>query len=42
MPQKLPVDDFKWIKVFSEFDESLIKNSDKNSDKRYILEVDVE
>ena len=44
MPQKLPVDNFKWIKKddLFKFDESVIKNYDKNSDKGYILEVDVE
>ena len=44
MPQKLPVDNFKWIKKddLLKFDESVIKNYDKNSDKGYILEVDVE
>ena len=44
MPQKLLVDNFKWIKKddLLKFDESVIKNYDKNSDKGYILEVDVE
>ena len=44
MPQKLPVDNFKWIKKddLLKFDESVIKNYDKNSDKGYILEADVE
>ena len=44
MSQKLPVDDFKWIEKdnLSKFDEKFIKYYDGNSDKRYILEVDVE
>ena len=35
---------FKWIKKYylSTFDEKFIKNYDENSDKGYILEVDVE
>ena len=41
---KLPVDGFKWIEEddLSKFDEKFIKNYDENSDKGYILEVDVE
>ena len=44
MSQKLPVDGFKWIEKddLSKFDEKFIKNYDENSDKGYILEVDVE
>ena len=42
MSQKLPVDSFKWVKDLSKFNESLIKNYDENSDRGYILEVDVE
>ena len=44
MSQKLPVDDFKWVKKddLSKFNESFIKNYNENSDKGYILEVDVE
>ena len=40
--QKLPVNGFKWIKRLSKFDELFIKNYDENSDKGYILNVDVE
>ena len=40
--QKLPVNGFKWIKRLSKFDELFIKNYDENSDKGYILDVDVE
>ena len=42
MSQRLPVNDFEWVKELSEFDELFIKNCDENSDKRYILEVVVE
>ena len=42
MSQKLPVVGFKWVEDLSKFNESFIKNRDENSDKGYILEVDVE
>ena len=44
MSEKLPVRNFKWIEKddVSKFDEKFIKNYDENSDKGYILEVDVE
>ena len=42
MSQKLSVDGFKWVKDLSKFNESFIKNYDENSDKGYILEIDVE
>ena len=44
MSQKLPIGNFKWIEKddISKFDEKFIKNFDENSDKGYILEVDVE
>ena len=41
MSEPLPVDDFDWINDLSKIDEDFIKNYDKNSDKGYILEVDV-
>ena len=39
-----PVDGFEWIKEddLSKFDKNFIKSCDENSDKGYILEVDVE
>ena len=40
--QKLPVDGFKWKRNISKFSEDFIKNFDEDSDKGYILEVDVE
>ena len=44
MSQKLPVRNFKCIDKgdISKFNEAFIKNYDENSDKGYILEVDVE
>ena len=44
MCQELPVDGFKWVEEddLSKFNESFIKNYDENSDKGYILEVDIE
>ena len=43
MSQKLPVDSFQWVEEDDtpKFNESFI-NYDRNSDKGYILEVDVE
>ena len=42
MCQKLPVDGFEWEKNILKFNEDFIKNYDEDSDKGYILEVDVE
>ena len=44
MSQKLSVGNFKWVEKddASKFDEEFIKNCDENSDKGYILEVDIE
>ena len=42
MPQKLPVNGFKWKKNTSKFNEEFTKNYDEDSNKGYILEVDVE
>ena len=39
--KKLPVSDFEWVDDLSIFIEDFIKNYDENSDKGYILEVDV-
>ena len=41
MSEPLPVDGFEWMKDLSKIDEDLIKNYDGNSDKGYILEVNV-
>ena len=42
MSQKLPVDGFKCKKNKSKFNADFIKNYDEETDKGYILEVDVE
>ena len=42
MSQRLPVNGFEWVEELSEFDERYIKNYNENSNKEYILEVDVE
>ena len=42
MIQPLPVDGFKFVKNVSKIDEDFIKNYYEDSDKGYILEVDVE
>ena len=39
MSQKLPVNSFKWVN--NKINEEFINNYDENSDKGYILEVDV-
>ena len=39
MSQKLPVNGFKW--VYNELNKEFIKKYDENSDKGYILKVDV-
>ena len=41
MSQKLPVNNFKWIKDTLKINEEFIKNYKENSKKGYILEVDV-
>ena len=42
MPQKLPVNNFNWVKSKSKIDEKFIKSDDEDSDKGYIFDVDVE
>ena len=42
LSQKMPANGFKWIKNLTKFDEDFIENYDENSNKGYILEVDVE
>ena len=41
MSQKLPVNNFKWVKDTSKINEEFIKNYNENNKKGYILEVDV-
>ena len=42
MSQKLPVNDFKWVKQeeLSKFNEDFIKNHDQNGNIGYFFEVD--
>ena len=42
MSQKLSVNDFKWIVIYSEFDESFIKSYNEKSGEGYFLEVDIQ
>ena len=41
MSQKSPVNNFKWVEDTSKINEEFIKNYNENSNKGYILEVDV-
>ena len=41
MPQKLPVNNFEWIKDTSQFNEDFIKNFNEESDEGYFLEVGI-
>ena len=41
MSEPLPVEGFDWIKDLPKIDEDFIKKYDKDSDKGYILDVDV-
>ena len=42
MSQKLPVNNFEWIKDNPQFNEDFIKNYNEESDKGYFLEVNVQ
>ena len=42
MTEKLPVRGFKWVNYIFEINEKFVKSYNKNSDKGYILEVDVD
>ena len=42
MSQKLPVNGFKWEDDLSRFNERFIESYNKNSNKGYFLEADVE
>ena len=42
MPQKLPLNGFRWENDLSRFNERFIKNYDENSNIGYFLEVHVE
>ena len=41
MPQKLPLNGFKWLGNLSEFDKYFIKNVNEKSDEIYFAELDV-
>ena len=41
MLQKLPVDNFEWIKDTSQFNEDFIKNYKEEIDAGYFLEVNI-
>ena len=42
MGNKLPVNNFEWIKDSSKFNEDFINNYNEESDEGYFLEVDVQ
>ena len=42
MSQKLPANNFEWIKDISQFNKDFIQNYNKESNERYFLEVHVE
>ena len=42
MSQKLPLNNFDWIKDTSQFNEDFIKNYNEESDEGYFLKVDVQ
>ena len=42
MSQKLPVNNFEWIKDTSQFNEDFIKRFNGESDKGYFLKVDIQ
>ena len=42
MSQKLPVNNFEWIRDTSQFKKDFIKNYNEESDTGYFLEVDVQ
>ena len=43
MSEKLPINEFRWVNDISKIDKKFVKSYDKkNSDKGYILEVDVD
>ena len=41
LPQKLPVNNFEWIKDTSHFNEDCIKNYNEESNKGYFLKLAV-
>ena len=42
MPQKVPVDGFKWVENTSQFSKDFIENCNEHSDEGYFLEVEIQ
>ena len=42
MSQKLPVNNFEWVKDTFQFNEDFVKNYNEESDERYFLAVDAQ
>ena len=42
MPQKLILNDFKWVEYILKFNENFIKSYDDESNEGYFYEVDVQ
>ena len=42
MTEKLPVRGFRWMDDISKIDEDFVKDYNKNDNKSYILDVDVD
>ena len=42
MSQKLPINNFEWIKYTFQFNEDFIKTYNEGTDEGYFLEVDVQ
>ena len=42
MSQRLPVNNFEWIKDTSRFNENFIKNCNEENDEGYFLKIDVQ
>ena len=40
MSQRLPVNNFEWVRETSKFNEDFIKNYNEEHDERYFFEVD--
>ena len=42
MSQKLPINNFEWIKDTSQFNENFMENHNEESDEGYFFKVDVQ
>ena len=40
--EKLPVNDFKWVKVISEYNKIFIRSHNEESDEEYFIEADIQ